>query len=47
MTKKHRVLLGGPEPFGHSNAAGAADKNIMEYEGMKMMLMTAMTGFLR
>ena len=42
MTKKRRVILEGPEPFGHSNAAGAADKDVMEYEGLKMMLMTAM-----
>lgn len=42
MTKKRRVILEGPEPFGHSNAAGVADKDVMEYEGLKMMLMTAM-----
>lgn len=41
MAKKRDMILDGPEPFAHDKAC-TANRDVVEYESMKAMLMTAM-----
>lgn len=41
MAKKRNVILDAPIQFGHDKAT-QSDKDMMEFESMKLMLMTAM-----